>query len=323
MIPLLHENSVYFGSLKALDRSSGELRWTRNAGFAKNAAVSGTDIAAVGGGLLVANRNSGAHRYIFSDPQSLSGNVSSDENRFYVLTHNGRALALEASSGTVAWDANLATTGAAQGFGTTLAGNDLIVTLKSFFTSPGGNQGIVAAVDKATGNVRWRVVLDTIPGGNGEAGLIEPAVVSGNLAIVHTQRHRVVALNIATGAVAWQFDASYGDPTFGNAGSAACDGRVIIATGDAGMMALDGATGAVQWKIGDFGEASLRRIECSHGTVLVLGFASLFNAATGAPIARYPRSRLMLSDLYIASATRDEHSVYVATNRGFTRFRAP
>jgi outer membrane protein assembly factor BamB len=254
---------------------------------------------------------------------SLSGNVVSSEGRFYFQTHSGRVVAVDAASGAVRWDTNLAGNALTTGFGLTLAGETLIATLKYLRASATGRDtGIVAALDAATGAVRWRVVID--PDSVTESGVVHPAVVWGNNVIVVTFSHEVFSFDLTTGAVRWRFDAAYGEPRVGNGGLAGCDGRVIVPTGDLGLVALDAATGAVLWKLPDIKEGSLSWVYCSHGTVLA-GRLRVFAALSGASLARYPYVSAYELDpgFWITNVTRDAESIYFATTHGFAKIRSP
>lgn len=329
MEPELDEIHVYFesdaGHLVALDRTSGALKWKGDIIAAQNAAIAGEFVAAIWGGLEVFHRSTGQQRYRFVYPNtSLNSNVESSGGRFHMLTHHGRAVAIDAADGSIEWDTNLAGGSGTGGFGVAVAGEMIIATLKHFQTSPeGADTGIVAALSASIGAVRWRVTIN--PDSFQHAGIVRPAVLSGSNVIVKTQGHDVFAFDIATGERRWKFDADYGSPTMGSDGLSACNGRVILATGDLGLVALDAATGAIQWKVPDLEQGSLRSIRCSHGTVLVLGSMLVLDAATGRRLATYPIVDPGAFDapFWITGATRDESSLYIATTRGYAKVAAP
>lgn len=331
MTPELDETHVYFerdgSELIALDRATGASKWSGSIIAAENAAVSGDVVGAIWGGLEVFHRTTGAPRYTFIYPgPSLSGNVATSAGRFHMMTHDGRAVAIDAADGSIEWDTDLAGGPGTIGFGVTVAGDAIIAVLKHFrqLGAPADvDTGIVAALDATTGAVRWRVAID--PDSVNSSAVVNPAVISGNNVIVTTQGHDVIAFDLATGARRWKVDAAFGSPTVGSSGLTSCDGRVIVATGDLGVVSLNAATGVVQWKRGDLEQGSLRHLRCSHGTVLVLGSMLVLDASTGATEAAYPIldpssfERLF----WITNATRDAEWIYVATTRGYARFRAP
>ena len=329
MIPALDETRVYFGqsgSLLALDRTTGILRWKAPIIFARNAAITDGAIGAVWGGLPVFDRSNGALKYTYRypDEMSLSSNIATDGERYFVLTWHGRAVALDAGSGAVLWDTNLAGGPGTSGFGVEVVNGTVVATLRHLRTSPAGaDTGIVAALDATTGVIRWRVVID--PKTWNESSVFEPAVHWNGIVVVTTRLHDIIAYDILTGAVRWDFDAAYGDPLMVSRGLAVCDGRIIAATGDLGIVAIDAMTGAVLWKIPDVGAGSLRGLECSHGTVLVSSIPAVRDVATGDLLSSYPIQEFFgtMPNVWVANATRDSDWLYVSTSRGFARVRAP
>jgi outer membrane protein assembly factor BamB len=308
--------------LRALDRETGAVLWSDPIISANNAAVAGGVVGAVWGSLQMFDRVTGTPTHVFRyESTSLSGNVVSDGTRFYVGSHNGHVLAVSATSGNVEWDRNLAGSPSTATFGLTLDGDVLAVTLKHFRQTAGSarDSGIVAVIDRSTGAQRWRAVVDA----TGEnAGIVEAPMITGGLVVVVTQGHDVVALDLETGAVRWRQSTAFTATPYGSGGLTACDGMVIVPTGDLGLVALDAATGAQRWRVGDLESGSLYSLECSYGTVLARGSnMRVVDARTGAVRARYPRSDL--SDVYIASATRDETSLYIGTSVGYARVAAP
>jgi outer membrane protein assembly factor BamB len=339
MRPELDDTRVYFerelmvtasgitsAQLVALDRTTGKLLWNHAIISASTAAVAGDVVGAVWGGLEIVQRTTGAPRQRFTySGTSLSGNVVSDGSRFYVVTHNGHALAVNPSSGAADWDTDLSAGSATTtGFGVTVASDLVVVTLKYFRVAPFNtsvDSGIVAAVDRATGALRWRV---TLPSSEVNSGIVEPAVVTQGNAIAVTQGHHVVALDLQSGAQRWEFDASEGSSITASDGIAACDGMVIVPTGALGLVALDAATGSLRWKLGDIEQGSLFDLYCSYGTVMTIGGLRVFDAATGAALATYPLS-FFLHDgsFWINSVVRDAEWLYVGTTRGYAKVKAP
>jgi outer membrane protein assembly factor BamB len=338
MVPALDENHLYglrgsglittSGQLTAIDRQSGRVVWTRDNVVARSVAIAGDAIGAIGGGLFVVQRSSGSFRFGFTYPgTSLWGNVVSDGVRFFISTQTGRAVAVNGSSGAIVWDRDLTEGTQARGYGVTLAGDVVVATLKHFGPAgPATDTSFVAALDRLSGVVLWRVVVH--PDSVYQSDIIEPAVVSGSTVIVRTRTHDILALDLATGVQRWKFDAAYGQPASGGDGSAACDERVFVGTGDLGVVALDASSGSEVWKRSELDVGSIRQIRCSYGTVMVLDWSKsllILDAATGQELARYPIKGLMFydEDFWIASATRDERSIYVATTFGIARIKAP
>lgn len=308
--------------LVAVDHGSGQAAWQGTIITAENAAVARGVVGAVWGSLAMFNQASGApvHDYRFGTT-SLSSNVVSDGERFYVATHDGHAVAVDPATGEAAWTTRLAQGPTAPGFGVALSGDDLAVAVKHFGTYPAQDSGVVAVLDRATGAVRWRAAMQ----GAADPGIVEPPVIAGEVVIVVTQGHDVRAFDLRTGAPRWQADVSFAAQEWAGEGLAACEGLVIVPTGDLGLAALDAATGALRWRRPDLQEGSLHGVQCAHGTVMTLGAGlRIFDARTGSPRAAYPRSPATVnSRFWIAAATRDEAFLYVSTTVGYAKVRAP
>lgn len=325
--PWVSPSGVLLGGaeLRALDRSSGALLWKRPIITANNAALAGDRVGAVWGSLATAARVSGANPRDYSyGPTSLSGNVVSDGTRFYVGTHDGHVLAVD-PTGTTAWDRGLAGGPSTPVFGLALSGDALAVTLKHFRRSAAeSDSAIVALLDRATGASRWRVRL---AGASGDAAVVERPVITSGLVVAVTEQHDVYALDEESGAIRWQKSVQYGSSLQRSSGLSACDGMVVVATGDMGVTALDAIAGTERWRVRDLGAGPLRRLECSHGTVLAVGSGPamhVLDARTGTVRVRYPRRAPDAArGFYIVSATRDETSLYVGTSYGFAKVSAP
>jgi outer membrane protein assembly factor BamB len=310
--------------LVALDRATGAPSWAQTMGTAENAAVAGDVIGAVWGSLPMFDRVTGAPLPVFRYGEtSLSGNVVSDGERFYVLTHDGHALAVSPRSGAADWDVDLARPGSATGFGVALEGDALAVTLKHFgHATTARDSGIVAVLDRATGAVRWRAEV----GGGHDPGITDPPVITAGLVVARTGGHDVRAWDLGTGALRWRVDARRTAANYGSSGLAACDGMVIATTAELGIVALDARTGAVRWQARSDDLGSLSTLECSYGTVLARGSGlAVYDARTGERRARYPirdpddgRRQFM-----IASVTRDAEFLYISTTYGYAKVRAP
>lgn len=335
MKPALAGEHVYFerdrlaaggapSELVAVDRGTGAIAWAGPMIAGENAAIAGDAVGAVWGSLSIFDRASGARRHAFTPGTTpLSGNVVSDGARFYVLTHDARAVAVDPVTGQAVWTTPLAGGPETVGSGVAVEGDALAASAKHFSRSAQGDSGIVAVLERATGAVRWRVAVR----GAADPGIVEPPVIAAGLVIVVTQGHDVRAFDLATGALRWQVDASFSSNEWGSNGLAGCEGVVIVPTGDLGLAGLDAATGAVRWRRGDLGEGSLFSVRCSHGTAMALGSVGLqvFDARTGDRRARYPVREPAAAgrEFWISSVVRDDQYLYVGTTYGFARVRAP
>lgn len=309
--------------LVALDRQTGAEIWSQPIVSGENAAVAGNVIGAVWGSLPMFDRATGAPLPVFRyGPTSLSGNVATDGERFYVLTHNGHALAVNPGQGTTAWDADLAGSGSATGFGVAVADDVVAATLKHFgSTAAPGDSGIVAVLDRASGAVRWRAAV----GGGQDPGITDPPVIAGGL-VVTRGGHQVRAWDLRNGVERWRFDARGSGVNYGGSGLASCEGMIIAPTADLEIVALDAATGAARWRVNAQDLGSLSSLDCSYGTVLARGSRlAVLDARSGARRARYPirdpdDGR---REFYIAAATRDAEFLYVSTTYGYVKVDAP
>jgi outer membrane protein assembly factor BamB len=340
MVPLLNGPHVLFerdmriggpdtrpAELVALDRATGAVVWHSPMSTAGNAAVAGGVIGAVWGSLRMFEAATGARvqTYLPAQAAALSSNVVSDGTRFYAASHNGRVLSVDPATGTPAWETSLAGPAGASGFGVALEGDALAVTLKHFASGPADrDSGYVAVLDRGTGAVRWLARVEAAS----SAGIVEAPVIVNRLVIVVTQGHDVRAYDLQTGALRWQADASFAPQRIENAsdGLAACEGLVLVSTGDLGLAALDAADGSVRWRLGDLGEGTLFDLQCAHGTVLALGQGlRVFDARTGAGRAAYPirKPRDGGREFVIVSAVNDAGFLYAGTTHGYAKVRLP
>jgi outer membrane protein assembly factor BamB len=223
MHPLLDGPRVYFsrdmrfsttgavletGALQALDRETGARIWKGEIIAAQNAALAGGRVAAVWGGLPIFDPVSGAPLEIFRyGSTSLSTNVVSDGERFYVGSHDGHLLAVDPQTAAVDWEHRLAGGPSTRAFGLALEGDDLAVSMKHFgWSELRTDSGIVAVVDRGTGEPRWRVARGA-PGFG--AGIGEPPMIVGDRVVVRTQKYDVLAFHRESGALAWERNVAF------------------------------------------------------------------------------------------------------------------
>lgn len=339
MRPLLNGAHVYFerdlagmggtpaspSQLIALDRQSGAEAWASPMTAAHNVAVAGGRVGAVWGSLVIVDPATGARRHQYIVPQTtLNTNVASDGARFYAATHDGRAVAIDPATGATVWATDLSSSGATSGFGVSVAGEVVAVSLKHFGMSAADrDSGFVAVVERATGALRWRRRIE----GAADPGVVDAPLIMGDVVVAVTQGHDVRAYDLATGALRWQMDASFASPDteYGSRGLAGCEEMAIIPTGNLGLMAVDAGTGRLHWRLGNLGEGSLFSVQCSHGTVLTLGAGlRVLDARTGSPRATYPLDEPAGNrEFWINSVARDAEYLYVGTTYGYAKVRAP
>jgi len=246
------------GSLYALDRITGRVVWRFAAGDPVTASP------AVAGGLVVA------------------------------ATHAGRLFAADERSGRLRWSRR---TGDALPFNTYPAGAwDLWASspvISGTTVVIGGADGLVYALDLATGKERWTART----GGRVRA---TPAVADGTV-IVGSWDGRVYALDLATGRERWVHH-TIGDTLdsrkFGydrralQSSPAIVDGRVFVGSRDGGLYALDARTGERYWRATHRGSWVVGSPAVKDGVVYVGSsdgqFVQAVDAATGTERWRFP-----------------------------------
>jgi outer membrane protein assembly factor BamB len=139
-------------------------------------------------------------------------------DRVFFGTEGGGFFAIDFAAGRAAWDVQPAAAGQAYRSSAAVAGDLVIV----------GSRGrAVVAFARAVGARRWR---QPMRGRVDASPVVVEADVAGRrlpVAVVADAAGRVAALDVATGAPAWEFDAGGGF----DAGAAVADGRVVIASG--------------------------------------------------------------------------------------------
>jgi outer membrane protein assembly factor BamB len=249
------------GFVHAFDAATGAERWrTRTVadGYSSPAIVAGTIYVGGGDGDVYAlDVASGAVRWRFptdgflrSSPAVAGGTVYVASTSFY---------AVDAATGAERWRV-----AGAGGYASPAVAGDTVFAA--------GNDGVLRALDRATGGLRWQVALGT---------MCSPAVAGGTVYIGTTDRignhlSPFFALDAASGAERWRFVLT--DETQGCMGAAITDGIVYagggfpmgtIIGGTSGgfgkLTALDAATGRPLWHV------SLGKSEQDLGAAIVGG----------------------------------------------------
>jgi outer membrane protein assembly factor BamB len=172
----------------------------------------------------------------------------------------------------------------------------------------GSSDGILYAVDVASGRERWRHAA-------GEEVGTTPVVANG-VVYVATLQDTLLALDAATGAWRWHHrrEAPTGFTVRGAAGPAVAGATVYGAFSDGSVVALDAATGAVRWQrkvapAGSYVDVDSTPV-VSEGRVYVAAYSGAvlaLDAATGEQqwISRSPgASRVALAgDVVVAVTT--------------------
>jgi outer membrane protein assembly factor BamB len=161
---------------------------------------------------------------------SFAGAAEAGEGRgvIYLGSHESGVQARAASDGRLIWERPVGPTSGVP-----------LVTADTVYV--GTDDGTMAALDPASGAVRWRH--------DAHGGLLRPPVASGDLWLFTSQSDRIVAVDRATGKFRWQYERDMPEEftVRGHAG-VAVDGEVVY-TGfaDGHLVALSVATGDVLW----------------------------------------------------------------------------
>jgi outer membrane protein assembly factor BamB len=185
----------------------------------------------------------------------LKGPAVSDEA--VVLLGTGSVVALEAASGEVRWEADREEGPA----GPPAIAGDMVL-----YSSGQDDDAALVARRMDGGREEWSTpTVAAVPGG---------ITVEGGRAFMATRSGQVLAIDAATGEVAWRFETS------GNVGTspAVADGLVLVsAQGPSSpastLHAIDSSTGEEEWRFVPQGEASVLGTSPSAGADLV--FAGL------------------------------------------------
>ncbi len=223
--PVLDADRAYVslseGTLAAVDRETGELLWTADAGASLSPAIAG-DLVLSGGaaGLAAWDTKTGEPRWVL--PLPVRPAWITVEGGMVITGAGSDVLAFGARDGASRWSATLG--GEARERPAVLGGR-LAVADES---------GVVTLFDAINGAVLWRRQLGGRPG--------SPAL-SHDRVFLGTGGREFWALSAVSGATLWQWH------TGGDVAGAAVDGtRVYVATLDNLIRAFDVASGNQQWK---------------------------------------------------------------------------
>lgn len=238
--PTVVDDTVYLGSqddhLYAVNRETGTLRWRFDAGSAVQSpptVVGDTAYVAAGLDLIALDVADGSQRWrndiaTFSDigsPAVLDGEI-------YIAT-NRSVLAVNAELGTVDWETRLDVNVGGLG--------DAVVHGGTVYV-PGYGSEAAFALDAGTGDLLWsfhepRTTVPCVP-------TVADGLVYVNTGDLREEYATVYAIDTETGDSVW----TYEDDSDGFRSSATVhDGILYIGNWDAELLALDAATGELQW----------------------------------------------------------------------------
>ena len=181
------------------------------------------------------------------EDQGLRQAPALDGERVYVSDDEGRVLAMNAATGAVLWDSEVATTGKTGSVwlfwkrrtidggvsGGPAVGEGIVVA--------GGRNGQVVALDPETGEERWRE--------NVTSEIISAPLVTGGLVIVRSNDGRTFGLDAASGERRWMFDRGLPNLSVrGNGAPVAGGPLVYLGYDDGSVLALRVADGGLAWE---------------------------------------------------------------------------
>jgi len=202
------------------------------------------------GSLRAVDLNSGTVRWRAELDSPLHSTPAVAGNRIVVTTRDGRIVALDRDGGKERWQV---TTGPLLPFPWGHESGDVYVSspvVSGGTVVAGAGDGMVYAVDLASGRVRWR--------GATEGRVRSSPAVDGGTVYVGSADGRVYAFDLATGAERWRFETEGVGHFSGDFGydrrtiqssPAVADGMVYVGARDGKFYALDAATGALRWRV--------------------------------------------------------------------------
>ena len=288
------------GRLQGLDAATGALRWETAAGAGP---IFGTRIVHQDGVVLATTQTAtvaveaGTGRLLWryaapAGPRGASpaepgfvgkAYLDADHDAAYLPAWGGTVSAVDLRTGRVrwVWSFGPALPNRAGVSGVRVSGDTVFATAWHWLVPNGVRSEVsLLALDRGAGRELWRAAL---PGeGSGTGPWTQPLVV-GNRVVTGAADGGVVAVDRASGAVAWRADGASGHV------AAVLDGGVVYVDGPSSVenglttyLALDAATGRPRWTVKlDLAPAvhellvTARRVHVSTGsTIIVLDRAS-------------------------------------------------
>lgn len=242
-------------SIVAFDVGTGAVAWSQSPFVSFRPA----GLAVHGGRVFAAEAVAAAvdaetGRLLWKVPLSESASLAypgADDRAFYTVTTDNTAYALDAETGAVRWAVPLGTDwwdGTGSGVGRGVAAADGVVYVAGDRAYPPNgfhSDGVVVALDAATGRERWRYVNGD---GAGPRATIGAPVVAGDLLLLADNKGGAfIALDRATGRERWRVTTGleYGGPA---QAPVVADGVAYGTAQDTFVYAIDLASGRVLWK---------------------------------------------------------------------------
>lgn len=224
------------GVVRAIDIATGDEIWTvETAANAESpfSIVDGSTVFVAGGDGTVRGLDAATGSEIWrSDPVlDISNQITLDDESVYVAGHGTVYYALSKEDGSVRWTTNLS--GAAQSRGAVLLDGAI------YF---GADDGKTYSLDAATGAIKWSLdsglpVVKTVASVDGV--IFVPAVND------ETLESALIAIDAETGTELWRYAVTTGGLSAGTP----YEDLVLVGTNNGELLALDRATGILDWKV--------------------------------------------------------------------------
>ena len=245
LLPAIMHDAVYAanakGQLYRLERATGKRVWRSDSGFTISAGVgAGDGLVLVGGekGELAAFAEDGTLRWktkvsseVLNAPQIADGVV-------VVRTGDGRINGLDAADGKRLWLYERATP-------SLVVRSHAGVTIERGTVYAGFAGGKLAAIDLATGIVKWEAVVSQ-PRGNTEleriSDIISAPVTDGEQVCAVAFQGRVACFSLAQGGLLWSRELS------SDKGMALLRNNLYVTDDSGVVLALDKNSGSSVWK---------------------------------------------------------------------------
>lgn len=170
-----------------------------------------------------------------SDTRQVMAPVVADSGKVFVMDGESRVTALDATTGSPAWEANVRPEGRERGG----FGGGLTVGGGKVFVASGYRT--MTALDQNTGAVLWQVTVD--------APIHGAPTVAGSRVYVIDVDNQLIAFNVATGQQDWSFRGIAEPARVMRASSPAVTGDTVIAPFSSGeVIAVRASTGQALWQ---------------------------------------------------------------------------
>jgi len=245
------------GRVWGLNARDGESIWTADLGtpvYGNPLVVGGIVVVGDASGRVTAfDPKAGTERWHAQLDGPVRGGASSDGTTVFVAGENHEIAAFRLDDGTEVWRVKVASQGRDAEQSRTFAAPTIVddLVIIGFVRTDVYVEPALAALDKATGAVRWRASdvagIKTATWANVRSS---PAVVGDYLVYGEAYSNALVAIDIATGQT--RFAVQEGTGIYCEAhwpSPAVINGQAILARNDGGLYAIDLATEEVAWQI--------------------------------------------------------------------------